>query len=82
MDEVLAVGDASFQKSAGKMKDVSEGGRTVYLSVITWLCLPGYERGILPETGSKCEGGCHECRIRDLFSCRCVNQKIDREMIN
>ena len=30
VDEVLAVGDAQFQKAIGKMKDVSQGqGRTV-----------------------------------------------------
>lgn len=44
IDEVLAVGDAAFQKKClGKMKDVSEGGRTVFfvshnMSSIEKLC--------------------------------------------
>jgi lipopolysaccharide transport system ATP-binding protein len=44
VDEVLAVGDAEFQKKClGKMKDVSEGGRTVLIvshnmSMISSLC--------------------------------------------
>lgn len=44
LDEVLAVGDAEFQKKClGKMKDVSEGGRTVLfvshnMSAINSLC--------------------------------------------
>jgi len=44
IDEVLAVGDADFQKKCiGKMKDVSEGGRTVIfvshnMSAINSLC--------------------------------------------
>ena len=29
MDEVLAVGDAEFQKCLGKMGEVARGGRTV-----------------------------------------------------
>ena len=45
VDEVLAVGDAEFQKKClGKMKDVSEGGRTVLfvshiMAAIQNLCL-------------------------------------------
>jgi lipopolysaccharide transport system ATP-binding protein len=44
VDEVLAVGDASFQKKClGKMKDVAKGGRTVLfvshnMAAITQLC--------------------------------------------
>lgn len=54
VDEVLAVGDASFQKKCRKkMKDVSEGGRTVLfvshnMAMLTRLC----ERGILLEKGA------------------------------
>ncbi len=55
VDEVLAVGDAEFQKKAiGKMKDVSQGqGRTVLfvshnMGSIRSLC----KRGILLENGS------------------------------
>jgi lipopolysaccharide transport system ATP-binding protein len=53
VDEVLAVGDAEFrQKCMDKMRDVSEGGRTVLfvshrMSAIRELC----ERGILLEAG-------------------------------
>jgi lipopolysaccharide transport system ATP-binding protein len=53
VDEVLAVGDFEFQKKClGKMKDVSEGGRTVLfvshnMAAIRNLC----ERTILLESG-------------------------------
>ena len=54
VDEVLAVGDAEFQKKAiGKMKDISEGGgRTVLfvshnLSAVKELC----DKGIVMENG-------------------------------
>jgi lipopolysaccharide transport system ATP-binding protein len=53
VDEVLAVGDAEFrQKCMGKMRDVSDGGRTVLfvshrMSAIRELC----QRGILLEGG-------------------------------
>jgi lipopolysaccharide transport system ATP-binding protein len=60
VDEVLAVGDAEFQKKAiGKMQDVSQGeGRTVLfvshnMSSIKALC----RRGILLENGSVCYDG-------------------------
>lgn len=54
VDEVLAVGDAEFQKKClGKMKDVSRGGRTVLfvshnLTAIKALC----SRAILLENGN------------------------------
>ncbi len=54
VDEVLAVGDAQFQKKClGKMQDVASGGRTVLfvshnLSVIQELCT----RAILLSTGT------------------------------
>jgi lipopolysaccharide transport system ATP-binding protein len=53
VDEVLAVGDAEFQKKCiGKMKDVSEGGRTVLFvshntAAISSLCT----KGILLKNG-------------------------------
>ena len=60
VDEVLAVGDAEFQKKAiGKMQDVSQGeGRTVLfvshnMTSIRNLC----RRGIVLENGSVCYDG-------------------------
>ncbi len=60
VDEVLAVGDAEFQKKAiGKMKDISEGeGRTVLfvshnMESITRLCT----RALLMKNGSIIENG-------------------------
>lgn len=60
VDEVLAVGDAEFQKKAiGKMKDVSQGeGRTVLfvshnMSAVKSLCKTGIllKNGMIDETG-------------------------------
>ena len=60
VDEVLAVGDAEFQKKAiGKMKDVSQGGgRTVLfvshnMAAVKSLCKTGVllENGMVKETG-------------------------------
>jgi lipopolysaccharide transport system ATP-binding protein len=54
VDEVLAVGDASFQKKClGKMSEVAEGGRTVLfvshnLDAVSSLC----SKGILLDSGS------------------------------
>ncbi|QDV75122.1 polysaccharide ABC transporter ATP-binding protein [Botrimarina mediterranea] len=56
IDEVLAVGDAEFQKKClGKMKDVADGGRTVLfvshnLAAVKSLCT----RGLLIQSG-KCK---------------------------
>lgn len=61
VDEVLAVGDAEFQKKAiGKMKDVSQGGgRTVLfvshnMTAVKSLCKSGIllENGMLKEIGT------------------------------
>ena len=61
VDEVLAVGDAEFQKKAiGKMKDVSQGGgRTVLfvshnMAAVKSLCKKGIllENGMVKETGN------------------------------
>lgn len=60
VDEVLAVGDAEFQKKAvGKMKDISQGGgRTVLfvshnMAAVKSLCKKGVllENGMVKETG-------------------------------
>ena len=60
VDEVLAVGDAEFQKKAvGKMKDISKGdGRTVLfvshnMAAVKSLCKKGVllENGMVKETG-------------------------------
>jgi lipopolysaccharide transport system ATP-binding protein len=59
VDEVLAVGDAAFQKKClGKMKDISAEGRTILfvshnLSAISTLCTRGVllENGILTKSG-------------------------------
>ena len=59
VDEVLAVGDAAFQKKClGKMQDVSKGGRTVILvshnmSAVARLC----DRSIWLEGGKKIGDG-------------------------
>lgn len=59
VDEVLAVGDAQFQKKClGKMEDVGKQGRTVLfvshqMSAIESLCT----RGILLESGKLCLDG-------------------------
>lgn len=61
VDEVLAVGDAEFQKKAiGKMKDISKGGgRTVLfvshnMAAVRNLCQKGVllENGLVKETGN------------------------------
>ncbi len=59
VDEVLAVGDAAFQKkSIGKMQDVSESGRTVFfvshnLAAVSALCSRAFllEKGRLEMRG-------------------------------
>src|SRR5690606_11146410 len=59
VDEVLAVGDAEFQKkSLGKMRDVSESGRTIllvglYLTAVQSLCNKAFyfEKGRFFEHG-------------------------------
>ncbi len=62
VDEVLAVGDAQFQKKClGKMEDVGKQGRTVLfvshqMSAVESLCT----RGILLESGNICLDGTSE----------------------
>ena len=69
VDEVLAVGDAAFQKKClGRMRDISTEGRTVLfvshnMAAIRSLC----QRGILLAAGSKVfEGTAAECVDRYL----------------
>jgi lipopolysaccharide transport system ATP-binding protein len=69
IDEVLAVGDAAFQKKClGRMRDISTEGRTVLfvshnMAAIRSLC----ERGILLAKGQKVfEGPAGECVDRYL----------------
>ncbi len=69
VDEVLAVGDAAFQKKClGRMRDISTEGRTVLfvshnMAAVRSLC----ERGILLVNGSKAfEGSAGECVDRYL----------------
>src|SRR5687767_7080493 len=67
VDEVLAVGDAAFQKKClGKMDDVSKSGRTVVfvshnMSTILHLCekVAVFDKGRLSYLGD-CEGGVKE----------------------
>lgn len=67
IDEVLAVGDAEFQKKClGKMKDVSGEGRTVIfvshdLAAVKKLCT----KGILLKDGQKVFEGCIEETISE-----------------
>ncbi|MFV8279937.1 ABC transporter ATP-binding protein [Christiangramia marina] len=70
VDEVLAVGDAEFQKKAiGKMQDLSTGeGRTVLfvshnMASVKSLC----DRGIVLENGLSAFSGTAECAISDYL---------------
>lgn len=70
VDEVLSVGDASFQKkSLGKMKEVSEGGRTVLfvshsMPTVTSLC----SRCILLDRGQIVKQGPASEVVLDYYS--------------
>ena len=72
IDEVLAVGDAEFQKKAmGKMEKVSKEGRTILfvshnMSSITTLC----DRAILLENGSIKEDGPSDLVIKKYLDSR------------
>ena len=85
VDEVLAVGDAEFQKKAiGKMKDVSTGqGRTVLfvshnMQSVKNLCNHGVllEHGMIKTTGN-IDDVIHTYLNEDIESCR--STKWDRE---
>ncbi|MCI0682548.1 MAG: ABC transporter ATP-binding protein [Gemmataceae bacterium] len=77
VDEVLAVGDAAFQKKClGKMDDVSRSGRTVVfvshnMSTILHLCekVAVFDKGRLSYLGD-CEGGVKEY----LSQCNAVHE--------
>ena len=75
VDEVLAVGDAEFQKKAmGKMESVSKEGRTILfvshnMSSITALC----DRAILLENGSIREDGDAGVVIKKYLDTRSSN---------
>lgn len=70
VDEVLAVGDAAFQKKCiGKMKEVSQGGRTVLfvshnLPSITMLC----KRALLISDGQLAADGPAQKVVEDYLS--------------
>jgi len=70
VDEVLAVGDAAFQKKClGKMHDVSSHGRTVLfvshnMGMITSLC----SRGLLLEHGQLVSAGSASNTVLSYFS--------------
>lgn len=77
VDEVLAVGDAEFQKKCmGKMQDVAGGGRTVLfvthnMGAIQSLC----PRGILLRHGEKVDDGPADRVIRDYLQGMASTQK-------
>jgi len=82
VDEVLAVGDAEFQKKClGKMKEVSEGGRTVLfvshnMGAISSLC----ERVILFKDGKiKIDGYPDDVIIQYLKKTSCSSARYRRE---
>jgi lipopolysaccharide transport system ATP-binding protein len=66
VDEVLAVGDAAFQKKClGKMSDVAKHGRTIlFVSHNTAALLNLCDRGILLEKGRLVEDGAIESVIQ------------------
>jgi len=76
VDEVLAVGDAEFQKKClGKMKDVSGQGRTVLfvshnLQAVSNLCTAGL---LLNKGGLEYSGNIEECIKSYIVSSRDLN---------
>jgi lipopolysaccharide transport system ATP-binding protein len=72
IDEVLAVGDAEFQKKClGKMKDVAKGGRTVLfvshsISAVRALC----QTGILLSRGRVISSGPIDSVLSDYLSAK------------
>jgi lipopolysaccharide transport system ATP-binding protein len=69
VDEVLAVGDAEFQKKClGKMGEVAKGGRTILfvshnMAAVARLC----QRGILLDRGRVVAQGTAESIVNDYF---------------
>jgi ABC-type polysaccharide/polyol phosphate transport system ATPase subunit len=78
VDEVLAVGDAEFQKKClGKMKDISEGGRTVLfvshnMAAINNLC----DRAVLLNKGEVQHLGSVEEVTHHYFTEEVFNEKV------
>ncbi len=80
VDEVLAVGDAAFQKKClGKMDDVSKEGRTILfvshnMAMISSLC----DKGIMMERGELKFSGTIQQTVTEYFSANQASQgKID-----
>ena len=80
IDEVLAVGDAAFQrKCLGKMKDVSERGRTVLfvshnMASISTLC----NKGMLLQSGSVLNYGRVDSVLKEYLATTDANLKYVR----
>ncbi len=88
VDEVLAVGDAEFQKKAiGKMQDVSKGeGRTVLfvshnMAAVRNLCINGVvlKNGIVDFTGKADECVDYYLRCETTNNAVAINDRTDRE---
>jgi lipopolysaccharide transport system ATP-binding protein len=79
IDEVLSVGDASFQKKClGKISQVSSEGRTVlFVSHNTSALLGLCKRGVLLEQGAITSDGLIESVIRDYMKNSLVNASGD-----
>ena len=79
VDEVLAVGDAEFQKKAlGKMGDVASGGRTVLfvshnMAAIQNLC----RRGIWLNSGIVAEDGLVEVAVSSYLNSKTTNHNVE-----
>ena len=79
IDEVLAVGDAEFQKKClGKMGEVASAGRTVLfvshnMAAVANLC----QRGFWLENGKLVSEGDMETIIREYLRSTQTNQKLD-----
>ena len=85
VDEVLAVGDAEFQKKAiGKMQDVSKGeGRTVLfvshnMGAVKNLC----KRGIVLDQGQVAFDGGVEEAVNFYINNNVISQRISQTVIN
>lgn len=76
VDEVLAVGDAEFQKKClGKMDDVSKEGRTILfvshnMAMISSLC----DKGLLMQKGQIKHSGTMQAVVKEYFSKNQANQ--------
>jgi lipopolysaccharide transport system ATP-binding protein len=86
VDEVLAVGDASFQKKClGKIGEASRGGRTVLfvshnLSIVRALCTRGIflERGIVRSDGEVSTALDSYLRTVEMSSVEDLSRRTDR----